>query len=184
VSWSSSDGLTDATQHYLDEDEPEEQAAALAIRDSGPAALVAAAITDGLAASPARRTAMTLPLTGPLVGLLWLTALVPGRPPSALLLDRPEIGVSVLIGGLLAGLAVAANGPIAGRVPLPEISAVRAAAIACTAATVCDLRLVTPAVATPGLVGCTGWAAAVVSAFRLALTQRVARRDLVTAIRL
>jgi len=49
---------------------------------------------------------------------------------------------------------------------------------------VCDLSLLTTALANPGQLGWTGLAAAVVSAFRLVLTQRVARRDLATAIRL
>ena len=134
-----------------------------------------------LAAAQARRTAITLLLTGPVVGLLWLITLVPGQPPSALLLDRPGIGVLVLIAASFAGLTVVATSSAPWRLPLPAISAVRTAAVACAAATVCDVALLTAALADPVRPGWPLAGAGVVSVLRLALTQRVARRDLAAA---
>ena len=104
------DGLDDTVQHYLDSGETQQQAVARAIEDSGPAPVVAGAITDMLAFTHARFTAITLLLTGPIVGVLWLLNLALGRPPTALLIEQPAVGLLVLIAALFGGLTVLATG--------------------------------------------------------------------------
>jgi hypothetical protein len=175
------DGLCDAAEHYVARGVSPDQAAARAVRDSGPAPVVAQAISEVLSAAQARTTAAALVLTGPVVGMLWLSALVPGRPPSALLVQRPGIGLSVAAAALFAGLTVLATR--FAHLPNPHLTPARTAAIACAAAALCDVSLI--AVAVSALTSHSSQlmspltVAGAASMVRLALTQRVARRDLV-----
>jgi hypothetical protein len=174
------DGLCDAAEHYVARGVSPDQAAARAVRDSGPAPVVAQAISEVLSAAQAHTTAAALVLTGPVVGMLWLSALVPGRPPSALLVQRPGIGLSVVAAALFAGLTVLTTR----FAHLPtHLTPARTAAIACAAAALCDVSLIVVAVSaltshSPQLMSPLTLAGAA-SMVRLALTQRVARRDLV-----
>ena len=69
-------GLLDATDAYRDAGLPAARAAAAAIGEFGDPRQVAAAFRPELAISQARRVALTLLATGPLIGLLWVAAAV------------------------------------------------------------------------------------------------------------
>lgn len=180
------DGLRDATEYYLDRGMSREHAAARAVRDSGPAPVVADAVTEVLSAGQARLTAATLLVTGPVIGLLWLAALVPGRPPSDLLLQRPGIGALVIAAVLFEGLTVLATGSASG-LPLPNMAPARTAAVACGATAICDVSLLamTASILTNSSahLGVFALLAGAASAVRFALTQRVAWRDLTVTCR-
>ena len=158
-----------------------EQATTRAIGDSGPASVVARAISDALADGQARLTAAALLVSGPLLGLLWLATLVPGQWPSALLLHRPEIGLLVVTTAVFGGLTVMKGCPAVRWLALPRPAPTRSAAIACASATVCDICLLLSAAALlagNASLGITGALAGTASLIRLALSQHVARRDL------
>lgn len=177
------DGLEDATNHYRHKGLDPEAAAARAVDECGPAQLVASEFAMVLAIRQARLTAVSLLLTGPVVGVLWLTTLAPGRTPDALLLRNPALGglaLAVAVGSLLTVLA---TGPSPGWLPAVNVTPQRTAAAACAAAALCDVVVLTTAalsaVGHPArLPLTTGLAAAGASLGRLLLAQRVARRDL------
>jgi hypothetical protein len=67
-------GLLDAVDAYRDAGRSAPDTAAAAIEEFGDPGLIAAAFGPGLALGQARRVAVALLVTGPLVGLLWATA--------------------------------------------------------------------------------------------------------------
>ncbi len=69
-------GLLDATDAHRSAGLPPARAALAAIREFGDPARVAAGFHAEIAASQARRVAVTLLVTGPLVGLLWIATAV------------------------------------------------------------------------------------------------------------
>ena len=99
------DGLAETYRSYLDEGLDPDAAARAAVAEFGEPALVVAAFTH---ASPARRAARRLLMTGPVVGACWGAVLVAGR---AWTWPVP-VAVRALLGMALAGaivlLAVAA----------------------------------------------------------------------------
>jgi hypothetical protein len=138
------DGLVDATQARLTGGASPAQAAAAAVSEFGDPATVAHAFAPELAATCARRTALALITTGPLVGSLWLAALVAGG--AAVLAAAPpwqwpviqaggwpaRLLLAVIITTVLAAwLTVAATGPLTRWLPtqpgLPPITATAAA---------------------------------------------------------
>jgi hypothetical protein len=176
-------GLDDAAAHYRGLGVDPETAAARAIRDCGPPAVVAAEFTDMLATGQARRTALALLLTGPFVGLLWLMTLTPERSPDALLLRVPILGFLVTSAITAALLALAATGPAIRWLPDRLRAPCKATAAACAAAAGADVVVLTFATwsaleqpsATrwlPGLI------AAAASLLRFGLTQRIVLRAL------
>lgn len=172
------DGLSDAVQHYQDRGVATTQSVARALHDSGPAATVAAEIADLLAAATARRTALTLLLTGPLVGTLWLWFLAPGQPPAALLLTQPAITAFVMASAACAALTILATRT---RRHPGRWTPARIAAASCAAAGGGDILLLFlafPLLAASAHLGLIGAAAVAASLTRLTLTQRVALRDL------
>jgi len=139
------DGLLDATQARLTGEATPAQAAAAAVNEFGDPATVAHAFAPELAATCARRTALALIATGPLVGGLWLAAVLTAAGPAALAAAPPWQWPVIQAGGwparLLLGLAVvtvvaawltvAATGPLTCWLPtqpgLPAIAATTAA---------------------------------------------------------
>ena len=99
------DGLAETYRSYLDQGLDPDAAARAAVAEFGEPALVVAAFTH---ASPARRAARRLLMTGPVVGACWGAVLVAGR---AWTWPVP-VAVRALLGMALAGaivlLAVAA----------------------------------------------------------------------------
>jgi hypothetical protein len=176
------DGLEDATSHYYARGMDLQTAAARAVEECGPAQLVASEFAAVLANRQARLTALTVLLTGPLVGVLWLTALAPGRTPDALLLRFPVLGGLVMATVVSGLLTVLATGPGPEWLPAVTLRPRRTAAAACAAAALCDVIVLTIAalavVGPSGLPLMPGIAAGGASLVRLILAQRVARRDL------
>lgn len=93
-------GLADAYQHYVRSGLSSEQAAAAAIAEFGDVSLIVDAFRR---ASPVRRLARVLIVTGPVVGGWWATALIVSRawdwtvPIGARLAAGPLVAASVLL---------------------------------------------------------------------------------------
>jgi hypothetical protein len=177
------DGLDDAVAHYRVLGMNPDTAAARAVRDCGPPSVVAAEFTTVLATGQARRIALALLLTGPLIGLLWLMTLAPGQGPQALLLRVPLLVVLVVVAVAAGVLTMAATGPAIRWLPELGRAPRRATATACAAAAVSDIAVITFAIWSaleepsdvrwmPGLI------AVAASLLRFTLTQRIALRDL------
>lgn len=147
------DGLTDAAHAYLTDQtiraetlphQHAARAAAAAVAEFGTPAQVADAFAPELAAATARRVALALVTTGPLLGCLWLGALATGTT-RALTLAPPwqwpiiqaggwpaQLGLAVIVTTVLAAsLTVAATGRLTRWLPsLPRLPATMAAAAA------------------------------------------------------
>jgi hypothetical protein len=176
------DGLTDATEHYVALGLTRAEAERRAIGDSGPAPVVAHAITEHLGTRYAGRAAAALLLTGPMVGMLWLATLTPGQTPDHLMAKYP-----LLIPVLICAVASAALTLVVIRAPIPRpwIDPRDLLVIACIAAAASDAVILTSAgVQITHEPGGTPWfiaiLAATASVTRLTLTPRAARRALQT----
>jgi hypothetical protein len=170
-----------------------QEAATAAVEGFGDPATVAAGFAPELAAVQARRVALGLLVTGPLVGLAWLAAVaVNVLPPwrhqlPGPWLALPLVGLALVVACPALGLTVAATGRLARglggslgrRATLPPT----AAAVAGLAAVVADLTLLAmiagQVLTAPGSYA---WApvglAAGASLTRVALAGRAARRCL------
>lgn len=186
-------GLLDATDAYRAAGHPPDEAAAAASAEFGDPRQVAAAFRPELAARQARRTALTLISTGPLVGLLWAAAATAshiaihrappwqwhGMPP-ATPIAIPLFGTLFLTFMCAALITVAATGPLTRWLPASPRTAPATAAIAGFAAAAADLAVFlllasklasTPAALAPAPI----FAAAAASLARLTLARRAAR---------
>lgn len=177
------DGLHDATTVYCSRGMDPEGAAARAVHDCGPPSVVAAEFVAVLTDGQARRTALTLLLTGPLVGVLWLVTLEPGQAPDATLRRMPALGVLVAVAAAAGVLALLATGPGIRGLPIECPAPCRAAATACAAAAAADvIVLATATLSALEQPSATRWMPGLIagsaSLVRFTLTQRVARRDL------
>ena len=180
------DGLLDAVTHYRSRGLDPDDAAARAVHDCGPASTVAAEFVQVLATGQARRTALTLLLSGPLIGLLWLMTLVPDQSPDALLLRIPVLGPLAVTAGATCLLTLLATGPAIRWLPKACPCPRRATATACAAASVADVVVLATAIFISfGQPSSTRWMPGLIavsaSLLRLTLTQRVARRDLMSS---
>ncbi len=195
------DGLLEATTANLEQGLRPEQAAQAALEEFGHPTTVAAAFAPELAGIHARRTALTLTRTGPLVGLLWIAAFtathaLPIRHElTGVWLGLPLIGLGIATAALATMLTVATTGrPSRWLAPRPR-RAPMAAAIVAIAAIVVDLTLLgmlagqvitTPGTLTPpsgsrsgsGVAAAAVALAAAASIIRLALSGRATRRSL------
>jgi hypothetical protein len=179
------DGLTDAIAHYQERGQSSEAAAARAVRDSGPAEVVAAAYASLIRMRQARSTAFALLVSGPAIGLAWLVTLTPGQTPDALLLRVPPLALLVFIAATGAAITLVTTGShgrwLSHCARLPH----RAAFTACLATALCDMTILTVA-ASQWLGGPSGHPptliiAALASASRLGLAQYAARQHLSAA---
>jgi hypothetical protein len=186
------DGLLETLETHRARGCSPEEATAAAIEEFGDPATVAAAFGPELAAVQARRVALGLLTTGPLVGLAWLAAAaVNGLPPwrqqlPGPWLALPLVGLALLVACPALGLTVAATGRLARRLgwlgrqtSLPATAAV----VAGLAAVVADLTLLAmmagQALATSGPEVWTPVAlAAGASLIRVTLAGRATRRCL------
>ena len=190
-------GLMDAADAHRSAGLPSARAARAAIREFGDPAQVADGFRAEIAASQARRVAITLLATGPLVGLLWIatavashlairlglpwqgTGLSPG-----LRVGIPLVAVTVGVTAWAAMLGIATTGRLTRWLPARPRRAPTAAAVAGFGAVGADglgLALLAAQLATaPGkLSPVPAVAAAAASLARLMLARRAARSCLV-----
>jgi hypothetical protein len=187
-------GLLDAIDAHRAAGLPDGRAISMALAEFGDPDQVAAAFRPELAARSARRTALALAATGPLIGLLWAvaaltshidlhpTALWPwaGAPPGSLL-DVPLAVVAVT--AVAALFTVAATGHLTRWLPHRPGLAPATAAVAGFGAVTADVILLALLAAelasAPGaLTPAPAAAAAAASLTRLILARRAARRCL------
>ena len=189
-------GLLDATDAYRAAGRSPGEAAVAATAEFGDPRQVAAAFRPELAACQARRLALTLIATGPLIGLLWATAATAshiaihralpwhwhGMPP-ATPIAVPLFGAVFLTFACAAAFTLAATGPLARWLPASHRIAPATAAIAGFAAAATDLAALillasklasAPASLAPAPV----LAAVAVSLTRITLARRAARHCL------
>jgi hypothetical protein len=188
------DGLIEALDTHQGHGCSQAEATAAAIAEFGDPATIAAAFGPELAAVQARRVALGLLATGPLVGLAWITAAaVNALPPwrhqlTGPWLALPLVALALAVAGPALGLTVAATGRLGrriGRVVRPATLPPTAAAVAALPAVVADLTLlgvITGQVLTSR--GSDVWAPVVLAASaslaRVTLAGRAARRCLAT----
>ncbi|MGI5239023.1 hypothetical protein [Dactylosporangium sp. CA-139066] len=131
------DGLACAVEAAADRGEDPSAAAAAAIAESGPPAVVARAFARELLAESAHRIGLGLLLAGPLIGLLWVAS-APSAPDSswpsrigAALTSAPMYPYLLVLLIPAALLACAAAGPLATRLERFAAPAVRVALWGC-----------------------------------------------------
>jgi hypothetical protein len=188
------DGLLETLETQQAQGRSLSEAAAAAIAEFGDPATVAAAFGAKLAAVQARRAALGLLATGPLVGLTWIVAAATNALPpwrdqlTGPWLALPLVGLALVIAGPALGLTLVATGRLArrlgerlGRATLPPT----AAALAGLAAVAADLTLL--AIITSQALTSPSWQewapvmlAAGASLTRLTLAGWAARRCLAT----
>jgi hypothetical protein len=187
------DGLMEALETHQRHGCSQAEATAAAIAEFGDPRMVAAAFGPELGAVQARRVAVGLLVTGPLVGLAWIAAVVVNALPPwrhqliGPWLALPLVGLALAVAGPALGLTVAATGRLGrrlGRVVRRATLPPTAAAVAALAAVVADLTLlgiIGHALTSPGSYM---WAPVIVAASasltRVTLAGRAAHRCLAT----
>jgi hypothetical protein len=143
------DGLLETLERHLARGCSRREATATALAEFGDPDTVVAAFAPELAAVQARRVALGLLSTGPLVGLAWIAAVAANALPpwrlelSGPWLALPLVGLALLVAGPALGLTVAATGRLGGRLGPRMTLPPTAAAVAALAAVVADLTLLT-----------------------------------------
>ncbi|MGH3299010.1 MAG: permease prefix domain 1-containing protein [Trebonia sp.] len=189
-------GLLDATDAHRSAGLPPAEAAAAAVSEFGDPRLVAAAFGPELAARSARRTALTLIATGPVIGVLWASAAMASRvgvrhappwqwagaPPGSLFaLPLAAAVIAVTVWASL--ITIAATGRLTRWLPRrPRLAPAAAAAAgfgAATADVIILVLLASQLVHAPGTLSPVPVAAAATASLtRLALARHAARRCL------
>jgi hypothetical protein len=136
-------GLLDATDSHEAAGLPPAEAVQAAIREFGDPGLVADGFRTEIAASHARRVAMVLLVSGPLVGLLWLATAMSSHPavrvtafwhwttlPAGLGAGIQLVAVAVAVTALAGALGIASTGRLSRWLPAAPRRAPLAAAIA------------------------------------------------------
>ena len=144
-----SDGLLEAVADHRDRGLPEAAAARAAIAEFGAPRNIAAAFQRELGARQARRSAITLMTSGPIVGLAWLIGVVVSSlPPARHHLSGPWwalplVGVAIVVGipGLM--VTIVATGRIGLRLALPPDLPAKAMSVASAAAMATDATMLT-----------------------------------------
>jgi hypothetical protein len=178
------DGLDDAISDLHGRGLSIDEAANRAVTESGPPSVVADAFTATLSAAHARHTALALMASGPLIGGFWLATLVPGQPPPTLLAQIPPLGPVIIAAIVVSALTLLVTGPARLRPAWIRQPPHRLAALACACAVIGDILVLGTATVTAATAptAVTGWLlgfAIALSSARIAVTQRVVRRDLV-----
>jgi hypothetical protein len=185
------DGLLAALELHQARRGSPQDATAAAIAEFGDPHAVAAAFAPELGAVQARRVALGLLVTGPLVGLTWITAVaVNALPPwqqqlTGPWLALPLVGLALAVACPALGLTVAATGRLGRRLGRRATFPPTAAATAGLAAVVADLTLLAiiagHALTAPGSsVSAPVILAVAASLTRVTLAGRAARRCLAT----
>lgn len=139
------DGLSEAIESYRREGLPPEEAARAAVAEFGEPAVTAAAFATGLRLARARRTGLGLMATGPVVGLLWIvavltTGLSSGRL-AGLWVVLPVVALAVAVGAPASELAVLSTGRLSRHLAGHPGLAPAAVTVACVAAVVGDATI-------------------------------------------
>lgn len=186
------DGLLEAIDTQLDQGASPACASATAIKEFGDPGVVASSFGPELAAQQARRIALAILRTGPLVGLIWGLAILMSPASQPLLVQHhlvgawrllPLVGLIIVAIILTAIVAIAASGRL-GRRMHDSSNVARIAAVSSGAAVVVgDLLMIglasLQAVSESGSVaGGPVVLAAAASVARLTLSARAARRCL------
>ncbi len=193
------DGLLEAADAHQARGLPPVQVATAATAEFGAPATLAAAFAPELAAARARSTALALIRSGPLVGLLWATALAASHlatlpahpeppwqwphPPTGPWVVLPLLALAMLVGVPAGLLAVAATGRLGRWLPSRPHLAPTAAATIAIAAIAIDLTLLGmltawTIIAPDRLAWTPATLAAAASLLRLTFGGRAARRCL------
>jgi hypothetical protein len=145
------DGLMEAREVHLARGCSPQEATAAAIDEFGDPGLVAAEFRPELAAAQARRVALGLLVTGPLIGSAWIAAVVVNALPpwrnelTGPWLALPLVGLALAVAGPALGLTIAATGRLGRRLGEGSgrrgVLAPTAAAVAGLAAVAADLVL-------------------------------------------
>lgn len=149
------DGLLEAAGTHLALGRTPVEAADAAIGEFGDPASIASGFSPELAASTARRVALTLGSTGPFIGLLWLGAYAAGRfgpveaappwrwpgAPTGAWLAFPLIGAAVATAVLATLLVLVSTGRLSRLLPTRRGAAPIAAATVGVAAITVDLTM-------------------------------------------
>lgn len=144
-----SDGLLESVASYRERGLPEAEAARAAIAEFGAPGTIAVAFQRELGARQARRSALTLMTSGPIVGLAWVIGMVlSSLPPARHHLSGPWwalplVGVAIVIGipGLIA--TIVATGRTGLRLALPADLPAKAMSIASAAVVAADGTMLT-----------------------------------------
>ena len=188
------DGFMEALETHQGHGCSQAEATAAVIAEFGDPRMVAAAFGPELGAVQARRVAVGPLVTGPLVGLAWIAAVVVNALPPwrhqliGPWLALPLVGLALVVAGPALGLTVAATGRLGRRLSRVVHRATlppTAAAVAALAAVVTDLTLLGiitgHALTSPGsYVLAPVIVAAGASLIRVLLAGRAARRCLTT----
>jgi hypothetical protein len=182
------DGLLEALEIHRARGCTLQEAAAAAIAEFGDQATVAAAFAPELTAVQARRVALGLLASGPLVGLSWIAAVAASALQQQLTgpwLALPLVALALAVACPALGLTVAATGRLGHTLGRRATLAPTAAVVAGLAAALADLTLLV-IVTSQALITPTAWAwtpvlvAIGASLTRGTLAGRAARRCLAT----
>ncbi len=147
-----SDGLLESVASHRERGLPEAEAERAAIAEFGAPGMIAAAFRQELGARQARRSALALMTSGPIVGIAWLAgAVLSSLPPARHHLIGPWwalllVGVAIAVGipGLI--VTIVATGRMGLRLTLPPDLPAKAVSIASAAAVATDAAMLTIAV--------------------------------------
>jgi hypothetical protein len=141
------DGLLESADAYLARGLEPAEAARAAIAEFGQPRAVTAEFNREIGAGQARRTALALMTSGPLVGLAWIAgAVLASLPPARYQLSGPWqglpiVGLALIVAGPSMVVAVVSTGRLGLRLTLPASLPLRAAGIAGVAALAADATL-------------------------------------------
>jgi hypothetical protein len=180
------DGLAETVERHQALGRPPERAAAEAVAEFGDPRELAASLATELAGSTARRVGLALLGTGPLVGVLWLTALATRSGGHDwrdslgwLASDLPALPLLLVLVVPMAALATGGAGRFARLVPVGPRQAAGMAGLAAVGCAVCDAVMVTTMVTWAvhgGALSLLAAAALTTSGIRLTLASLAARR--------
>ena len=142
------DGLHEAAATHHRRGVPAAEAVAAALREFGSPPALAAGFAGELAIARARRTTLAYLATGPLIGLCWLSVIVPTRwwqrDPITLLHAIPVLPL-IAVAAVAGILVLAATGPIGSRLREPERHGLTGALVIIIAASFGDVIMLATA---------------------------------------
>jgi hypothetical protein len=142
------DGLYEAVATHHRHGVPAAEAISAALREFGSPAVLAAGFAGELAIIRARRTTLAYLATGPLIGLSWISVIVPTRwwqhDPVTLLHAIPVLPL-IAVAAVAGILVLAATGRIGSRLRVPERHGLTGAVVVIAAASLGDVIMLATA---------------------------------------